>query len=276
MINQPDINKSSGRARSETSAPVSAPAGPPKSVLREYFEFILITIIQVLFLMSFIAQAVQVPTGSMQNNINIGDQLFVNKFIFGRPTPLFGKLLPAREIRRGDIVVFKLPSDPKVNYVKRVIGLPGDEVRVRGNRVFVNGQELPEQRVSVQLSGLKYPSQDYSALPELKTEAAPPGATYKVYYDDRARDGIGTELEMRNAEFAVKAPVTVPADSYFVMGDSRDNSLDSRYWGFVPRSHIIARPLYVHWSFNWNDPETRGSNNFFSKINWRRLGAAVK
>ncbi len=238
--------------------------------MRDGFEFILVTIIQVLFLMTFIAQAVQVPTGSMQNTINIGDQVFVNKFVFGRPTPFLGKLLPTREVKRGDIVVFKLPHDPKTNYVKRVIGLPGDKVWVRGKHVFVNGQELPEQHVSVQLAG-----QDYSALPERKVEPAPPGATYKVYYDENARDGIAAEYEMQEAKYAIKEPFTVPAESYFVMGDSRNNSQDSRYWGVVPRDHIIARPLYVHWSFNWNDPTARDSN-FFSKIKWRRIGKAVK
>src|SRR5258706_12291732 len=93
--------------------------GPPKSGIREFFEQGVITVIMALFLMTFIAQAVQVPTGSMQNNINIGDHLFVNKFVFGKQTPLIGPLLPAREIRRGDIIVFKFPNDPKVNYVKR-------------------------------------------------------------------------------------------------------------------------------------------------------------
>src|SRR5215831_13433931 len=106
--------------------------GPPKSGIREFFEQALITVVMALFLMTFIAQAVAVPTGSMQNTINIGDHLFVNKFIFGKSTPVLGKLLPTREIRRGDVIVFKLPGDPKVNYVKRVIGLPGDSVQVKG------------------------------------------------------------------------------------------------------------------------------------------------
>ena len=246
------------------------PIGRPKSAIREFFEFILITVIQVFFLMTFIAQAVQVPTGSMQNTINIGDQLFVNKFIFGRPTPWLSKLLPAREIKRGDVIVFKLPGDEKVNYVKRVIGLPGDKVWVRGKHVFVNGQELPEQHVAVRLAG-----PDYSALPERKVDSPPSGATYKVYYDERASDSIGPEYERQQAKYAIKEPFTVPPDSYFAMGDSRDNSQDSRYWGPVPRANIIARPLYVHWSFNWNEPAARGLG-FFNHVNWRRIGTAVK
>jgi signal peptidase I len=225
--------------------------------------------------MTFIAQAVQVPTGSMQNNIHIGDHLFVNKFIFGKQTPMIGPLLPAREVRRGDIVVFKFPSDPKVNYVKRVIGLPGEEVMVRGKRVFINGQELPEERVMVDLRG-----QEFSFNPELKVEPAPPGATYRVYYDKKHDDSGEIEDGISTDSYVIHGPVIVPPDSYFAMGDNRDNSLDSRSWGFVPRENIIGRALYVYWSFNRQDPETPTSGNplldFFTKTNWRRTGKAIK
>src|SRR5262245_57992067 len=152
--------------------------GPPKSPIREFLEQALITVIMALFLMTFIAQAVAVPTGSMQNTINIGDHLFVNKFIFGKRTPVLGRLLPTREIRRGDVIVFKLPSDPKINYVKRAIGLPGDSVQVKGHRVFVNGEELPEERALVEPPDPMKPE-----LTIIKTEPKPPGAWYRVYYD---------------------------------------------------------------------------------------------
>ena len=262
----------------KTTPPVnSAPVyGSPKSVIRDYAEQLLITVIMALFLMTFIAQAVAVPTGSMQNTINIGDHLFVNKFVFGSQTPLIGKLLPTRDIRRGDIIVFKLPSDPKVNYVKRVIGLPGDEILVHGRKVMVNGQELPEERVTVKLSG------DYSnrsALEVLKTDPKPEGAWYKVYYNEREED----EEELTGfteMEYAVSEPYKVPENSYFVMGDSRDNSLDSRYWGVVPRENIFARALYVHWSFNPRDPEAHDGESSLPAIlryaKWVRIGTAVK
>jgi signal peptidase I len=250
------------------SRPAHQQFGPPKSPIREFFEQALITVIMALFLMTFIAQAVAVPTGSMQNTINIGDHLFVNKFIFGKPTPVLGRLLPTREIRRGDIIVFKLPDDPKVNYVKRVIGLPGETVHVKGHRVFVNGKELPEERALVRMTGPQEPE-----LPVVKVEPKPEGAWYRVFYDiDRYSDGDDFEIN-HGVNFGVAAPVEVPQGKYFVMGDSRDNSQDSRYWGFVPRENIFARALYVHLSF---DPRASGLFNKLTSIRWRRIGTAVK
>ncbi len=250
------------------TSPASQRSGPPKSPIREFFEQALITVIMALFLMTFIAQAVAVPTGSMQNTINIGDHLFVNKFIFGKPTPVLGRLLPTREIRRGDIIVFKLPRDPKINYVKRVIGLPGETVQVKGHRVFINGQELPEERALVRLTGVAEPE-----LPIIKVEPKPEGAWYRVFYDaDRYSEGDDFEVKPQ-AIYGVGEPVKVPDDSYFVMGDSRDNSEDSRYWGFVPRDRIFARALYVHLSF---DPSAPDPIHKLAGVRWRRIGTAVK
>jgi signal peptidase I len=249
--------------------PASQQFGPPKSPSREFVEQALITIIMALFLMTFIAQAVAVPTGSMQNTINIGDHLFVNKFIFGKPTPVLGKLLPTREIRRGDIIVFKLPSDPKVNYVKRVIGLPGETVQVKGQHVYVNGAELPEERAFVSLMG----HQEEPELPVVSVDPKPQGAWYRVFYEaDRHSDGDDFEIDPQQ-KFGVAEPVKVPEGRYFVMGDSRDNSQDSRYWGFVPRENIFARALYVHLSF---DPRANGLLGKLLSIRWRRIGTAVK
>lgn len=248
--------------------PAHRQLAPPKSPIREFFEQALITVIMALFLMTFIAQAVAVPTGSMQNTINIGDHLFVNKFIFGKPTPVLGRLLPTREIRRGDIIVFKLPSDAKVNYVKRVIGLPGDTVQVKGHRVFVNGQELPEERALVQ--GIGGPDPELTIV---KVEPKPEGAWYRVYHDAEGfSPGDDFEVNTR-AIHGVSEPARVPDGKYFVMGDSRDNSEDSRYWGFVPRENIFARALYVHLSF---DPRANGLLNKLTSIRWRRIGTAVK
>src|SRR3954469_9336443 len=186
-----------------------------KSVLREYFESIVIAVILALFVRTWVVQAFKIPTGSMENNLLIGDHLLVNKFIFG-PTPLaIGRaVLPVRAPRRGDIIVFKYPAEPERDFIKRVIGLPGETVELRNKKVYINGQPIDEPYVHF----LSPPSSDYQEV-----------ATYDV----RERYG----------------PVTVPQDQYFVMGDNRDNSQDSRYWGFLPRSYVKGKALMVYWSY---------------------------
>jgi signal peptidase I len=276
MTRQPEIAEAErsapGKSGNGAASTQTIQPGPPKSIVREYFEQLVVTFIMALFLMTFIAQAVQVPTGSMQNTINIGDQLFVNKFIFGRNTPIIGALLPAREIRRGDIIVFKLPDDPKVNYVKRVIGLPGDEIQVRGTQVLINGEPLPEQHVSVSLED----SEKTAALPVISIQPPPPEAKWKVYYNTYKGENSADDDHLApGMKYGVREPYRVPEGRYFAMGDSRDNSLDSRFWGTVPRDNIIARALYVHWSLKPRQPED-SSGNLFSRINWSRLGSAVK
>jgi len=252
--------------------------GPPKTIWREYFESAIVTVIMALFGMTFIVQAVKVPTGSMQNTITIGDHLLVNKFIFapGKPLPF----LPQREIKRGDIIVFKYPGDPKnpegdmrpdnlpykTNYVKRVIGLPGDHVEVRGDRVFVNGQELPEHRITA------IDHEDDPRTPELENNQAlkiendpsrKEDETYSVYYSQRPLDSGFNK--------------TVPEGYYFVMGDNRNNSADSRVWGFVPRDLVVGRAMFVYWSYDESKP-TNGNPliDFFRNTRWNRTGTMIK
>ncbi|MCM3870296.1 MAG: signal peptidase I [Pyrinomonadaceae bacterium] len=262
--------------------PEIKPPSPPKSVLREYFESAVVTVIMALFGMTFIVQAVKVPTGSMQNTITIGDHLLVNKFIFapGESMPF----LPQREIKRGDIIVFKYPGnkyDPKsdydrpdnkpitTNYVKRVIGLPGDTIRLDGRNVIVNSQPLPEHQIEAIDNNQKDP---------LKITLDPPrkpGETYDVYYrsdlmdDDYpvfVHEGKGKDKEL-----------TVPPDSYFVMGDNRNNSQDSRYWGFVPRDYVIGRAMFVYWSYDESAPSDDNLLMlFFKNTRWSRTGTMVK
>jgi signal peptidase I len=232
---------------------------PPKSIFREYLESFVTTLVMALFGMTFILQAVTVPTGSMQNTILIGDYLLVNKFIFapgGKPVPF----LPQREIERGDIIVFKYPGNRvnpqndrsrgiipyQVNYVKRVIGMPGDKVEFRNNQVFINDQLLPEHRVAGDAPT------DGAALRTKEVEPRQPDQKYDVFYKERnlkaTADGQDFD-EHYGYEFAVKGkPMKVPEDSYFVMGDSRDNSEDSRFWGFVHRDLVVGRAMFVYWS----------------------------
>jgi signal peptidase I len=274
-----------GRESKPKVAVESEPVGPPKSVIREYFESAVVTVIMALFGMTFIVQAVKVPTGSMQNTITVGDHLLVNKFIFA-PGPRL-PILPQRDIKRGDIIVFKYPGNPfdaerdkqddnipyKVNYVKRVIGLPGDSVEVKGLHVYINGQVLPEHMIVAENLNDKAPLKIIEDTPRQGNDA------YDVYYFSRtvtaARQGqdAGASTDFH---FAVNGkPARVPENSYFVMGDDRDNSLDSRAWGFVPRDLIIGRAMFVYWSYDETQPFTNPID-FFTNTRWSRTGTMVK
>jgi len=239
---------------------------PPKSTAHEYFESFVVTLVLAIFGMTFILQAVTVPTGSMQNTILVGDYLLVNKFIFapgGRPLPF----LPQRDIVRGDIVVFKFPGYPEelhkskaerdaagvpyqTNFVKRVIGLPGDTVEFRNNQVYVNGEMLPEHRIIADSpSDRSGREDDQSALRVESEEPKKDGENYSVYYKkDTMEDAAKGDLTVSGDYGVAGKTMRVPDDSYFVMGDSRDHSLDSRYWGFVNRNLIIGRAMFVYWS----------------------------
>jgi signal peptidase I len=274
---------SNGQGTKKSTATERPVKGPPKSVWREYFESAVVTVIMALFGMTFIVQAVKVPTGSMQNTIIVGDHLLVNKFIFAPGPPL--PFLPMREIERGDIIVFKYPGnkidprrdeiDPnntpyKTNYVKRVVGLPGDKIEVRDNQVLINGQPLPEHRVTV--AAVK--NEKAPLVPENEPPRKP-DELYSVYYyrDTSAADS--------SFHFAVNGePYTVPAASYFVMGDSRDNSSDSRAWGVVPRQLVIGRAMFVYWSYDESAPQSEGIigkiEDFFTNTRWDRTGTMVK
>ncbi len=185
-----------------------------KSTAREYFESIVVAVILALFIRTFVVQAFKIPTGSMEPNLLVGDHLLVNKFIFA-PTlnPAERFVLPMREIRRGDVVVFKFPEEPERDFIKRVIGLPGDSVELRNRQIFVNGNQLEEP---------------YAHYLFPVGEGQESGS-----FDVRERYG----------------PVTVPTQHYFMMGDNRDNSQDSRYWGFLPQHYVKGRALMIYWSF---------------------------
>ncbi len=265
------------------------PTGPPKSVWREYFESAAVTVIMALFGMTFVVQAVKVPTGSMQNTITIGDHLLVNKFIFapGATYPF----LPQREIHRGDIIVFKYPGnhyDPRrddrpdnkpivTNYVKRVIGLPGDRIRIEGRNIVVNGQPLPEHRIeAIDKNDNKSPLEVVTD-PEHKA-----GESYNVYYHPGSGDDQNSEDYDVFKHEGNGHEIVVPESKYFVMGDNRENSEDSRFWGFVPRELVIGRAMFVYWSYDESAEHSDAMfpfnviSDFIGNTRWSRTGALVK
>ena len=185
-----------------------------KSTVREYFESIVVAVILALFIRTFVVQAFKIPTGSMEPNLLVGDHLLVNKFVFA-PTasPVERALLPMRPVRRGDVVVFKYPEDPERDFIKRIVGLPGETIEVKGTQVLVNGAAIPQ-----------------------------PFAHFLLPHDPAAPVNEGDPRERYG-------PVTVPDGHYFAMGDNRDNSQDSRYWGFLPAHYIKGRALMIYWSF---------------------------
>lgn len=254
-------------AKAAATATAEKTGGAPKSVFREYFESFVVTLVMALFGMTFVIQAVTVPTGSMQNTILVGDYLLVNKFIFapgGAPVPF----MPQREIQRGDIIVFKFPGyqDKRLapaleiqsagtpyttNFVKRVIGMPGDTVEFRNNQIYINGELLPEHRI-VADSPMTRDGDDNDEAPLVikSEESREDNEKYSVYYSERTMEVAEKgRLPVGNARYGVAGgQMKVPADSYFVLGDSRDRSLDSRYWGFVHRDLVIGRAMFVYWS----------------------------
>jgi signal peptidase I len=194
---------------------VSEKAAFKKSTAREYFESICVAVILALFVRTFVVQAFKIPTGSMENNLLIGDHLLVNKFVYAPTlTGLEETLLPIDPIRRGDILVFKFPEDPERDFIKRVIGLPGETIELRDKKVYIDGKGLDE-----------------------------PYVHFLFPFDPNAEDH-GT-MDVRRSY----GPVTVPEGNYFMMGDNRDNSEDSRYWGFMPREYVKGRALFVYFSF---------------------------
>jgi signal peptidase I len=234
-----------------------SPAPQRKSMIREWAESLASTIIFVLIFTNYIAQATQVPTESMKPTIMVGDHFFLDKIAFPANFPNFMRsYLPHRSIHRGDIVAFRSPTDRNIPFVKRIIGEPRDTVEVRDKDVFVNGRKLDEPyKIHVDST---------------------------VYHED---PWTPEELKIRDNY----GPTVVPPDGFFVMGDNRDNSNDSRYWGFITRNDIIGKPLFVYWSYE-SDPYVPGERtlrewvqgyasialHFFSRTRWFRMGTIIE
>jgi signal peptidase I len=187
--------------------------GFEKSTLREYFESICVAVILALFIRTFVFQAFKIPTGSMEENLLIGDHLIVNKMLYSPSSALEDATAPLRDVRRSDVVVFKFPDDPKRDFIKRAIGLPGERVRIKDKKVYIDDVMLDEPY---------------------------------VFFQDSSGSNLGFSPDsMRDS----MPELIVPDGHYFVMGDNRDNSHDSRYWGTLDGELLKGRALVIYWSY---------------------------
>jgi signal peptidase I len=240
------------------------------SVGREYFELIAETLIYVFFVNTFLLQSFVIPTGSMEDTLLIGDHLLVNKVAYSNSlSPVGNFLLPQVEVKRGMIVTFKAPPDMEKEYVKRVIGMPGDRLRISDKKVFINGRPLAEIYTV-------FKSRDYGA-------EFPPRNPYEWYF----QFPFDLRQTQRNTDGSVD--YIVPPRHYFCMGDNRDNSFDSRFWGPVPFEYIVGKPWRIYWSYESDTEEylTPGLIykikdialtvvHFFTKTRWSRTIKAIE
>jgi signal peptidase I len=203
------------------------------------------TVVIAVFVITFVVQAFQIPSPSMENTLLVGDYLLVNKLTYGGGSA-GDYLMPYRRVQRGDIVVFHYPVDPAQHFVKRVVGLPGDRVRMVNKQVLVNGVPLKEPYVH-----FSYPADDgfRDNFPRLDATA-----------------GLTPEWWLQLRKLVEDGQLIVPEGHYFVMGDNRDNSSDSRYWGFVPRANIIGRPLVIYWSVQGAEGDGTGPSSVSAKL----------
>jgi signal peptidase I len=234
----------------------------PRGTLAEWT----VTVILLLFGTTTLVQAFVIPTGSMEDTLLIGDHLLVDKLAYAPAGPVSGHLLPYSDVRRQDIIVFRYPVDINQTFVKRAIGLPGDHIRLEHKQVYINGRRLDEPYKYHKDPGYDPYRDDF-----------PGPANFQVL-------PRGQEMLRNNV---VGNEVVVPPDHYFAMGDNRDSSLDSRYWGFVPRSHIIGKPLIIYWSYDATTEALAGPTisidhlvdliqHFFTKTRWSRTFKLVR
>jgi signal peptidase I len=199
-----------------------------KSTFREYAEAIIIALVLALLIRTFVVQAFKIPSGSMEPTLEIGDHILVNKFIYGIKIPFTSlRLFPLEKPKRGDVVVFIYPLDPSKDFIKRVVAVEGDTVQIINKKLIINGAEVPDP--------------------------------HAVYKDDTI---FPAEVQKRD-NFG---PVTVPKGCLFVLGDNRDRSLDSRFWGFVPIEDLRGKAFIIYWS--WNSQET--------SVRWNRIGKLIQ
>jgi signal peptidase I len=238
--------------QTETVPPAMEPVASVResqTTLSEYLESLLVTVILALFGTSFVVQAFKIPSQSMERTLLVGDHLLVNKFIFGGRGHSYEKYLPYRELQRGDIIVFKYPYQDHPHFVKRVIGLPGDHLKIVDQQVYINGKLLNEPYV------VHDPASGYDPL----NYAFPPVGNQLFV------SPVQPEWAREIRKYIQADELVVPTGKYFAMGDNRDHSLDSRYWGFVDREAIMGRPFLIYWSVDASSADY-GESSFVQRI----------
>ena len=216
----------------------------------ESLQSLLGTVVIAVFVVSFIVQAFQIPSESMENTLLTGDYLLVDKLHFGNDG-LWSHFLPYRKVERGDIVVFHYPVHPSEHFVKRVIGIPGDRIRLINRRVYVNGSPLVELYVH-------YSRPNDGGADSTFRDNFPQANAYA--------SGLNGSWKLELSKMLDDGQLIVPEDNYFVMGDNRDDSLDSRYWGFVPKENIVGRPLVIYWSMRSQEAADSSEGNKLARF----------
>jgi len=256
-----------------TSAEPPAPKPQRRESVWETLRSLLIVLVGVFCIRTFIAEATVIPTGSMERTILIGDHVFLNKLLYGPRLPYTSlRIPPLKKIQRQEIVAFRYPRNPSVMFVKRVIGVGGDVIRLQNKKVFVNGQPLTEPYVQYQYASMLPLRDDFPPSPSL-LDTLP------------AAWGLDPAWSREMPNFIREDGLYVPPGYLFVMGDNRDNSLDSRFWGFVPLDNVVGEPLFVYWSYDAPSREWTSEDlmarvkfdlsivwNFFSRTRWSRTG----
>ncbi len=207
-------------------------SGRRDPLIVEYSRFLFPVVLIVLVLRSFVAEPFRIPSGSMLPTLEIGDFILVNKFTYGLRLPVWNtKFISISSPHRGDVIVFRYPENPSIDYIKRVVGVPGDEISYQNKIVYVNGR----------------PS---SVLPEGQYPT-PENLQFDRFNEDLA--GVKHSILTYQGAPSIDFAVTVPAGKYFVMGDNRDNSKDSRYWGFMPEENLVGKAIFVWMNWQWGD-----------------------
>jgi signal peptidase I len=244
----------SEQERADALRRVNRPRGRSARLFLEWAKSFVIAIVVFLLVRAFLVEAFKIPSGSMERTLLVGDFLLVNKLVYGAEVPFTGvRLPPLRVPRYGDVVVFQWPQDPSKNFVKRLVGLPGDTLAMQDGELIRNGRRVLEEYVRHTEPGVDPAGEEFRWQRDHLVRTAEASVAYHP-----SRNNWG--------------PLVVPTRHYFMLGDNRDNSLDSRYWGFVPDSLVRGRPLVVYYSYQ---PDTGARSPWLTRIRWGRLGSRV-